>query len=284
MARRGLGRGIDALIPVTADEEKEEILEIDPNEIEPNPYQPRQRFDDEKIRELAASMREHGVIQPLIVRRESAGYQLVAGERRLRAAMEAGLDRIPVVIRAMSDREAMEISLVENLQREDLGVLEEAEAYQRLSEEFGLTQEEVSKRVGKSRSDVANTLRLLRLEPEVKELINQGKMTGGHGRALVGLSRDRQIRLARTVVSKGLSVRSTEEAASDKPAAQRNKKVGPRAVRVREAEEMLTAALGSPVVVKKQGNKGTISISFFGSEDLERLVEAMQRILGNDPI
>jgi len=283
VAKRGLGRGIDALIPVAAGDESEDILELNPAEIRPNPYQPRQIFDDGKIQELAASMKEHGVIQPLIVRREGAGYQLVAGERRLRAALEAGLDKIPVVVRTMSNREAMEISLVENLQREDLGPLEEAEAYQRLSEEFGLTQEDISKRVGKSRSEVANTLRLLRLEPEVKELINQGKMTGGHGRAIVGLARDQQIRLARAIVSKGLSVRGTEEAVSGK-AARKAKKDTVTAIRVKEAEEVLTAALGSPVVVKKQGNRGTISISFFGSEDLERLVEAIHKSASGDSV
>lgn len=275
MARRGLGKGIDALIPAVLDEGSEEILEIDPEDIRPNPYQPRQIFDDEKIRELAASMVEHGVIQPLIVRREGGGYQLVAGERRLRAALEAGLDKIPVVVRSMSDREAMEISLVENLQREDLGALEEAEAYKRLSQEFGLTQEDISQRVGKSRSEVANTLRLLRLEPEVKKLINEGKITGGHGRALVGIPRERQIRLAETIVDKGLSVRSIEEVVSSSPVKKTRKPTTPSTTRVREAEEILTAALGSPVMVKRQGSKGTIAISFFGPEDLERLVEAI---------
>lgn len=275
MARRGLGKGIDALIPAVLDEGSEEILEIDPEDIRPNPYQPRQIFDDEKIRELAASMVEHGVIQPLIVRREGGGYQLVAGERRLRAALEAGLDKIPVVVRSMSDREAMEISLVENLQREDLGALEEAEAYKRLSQEFGLTQEDISQRVGKSRSEVANTLRLLRLEPEVKKLINEGKITGGHGRALVGIPRERQIRLAETIVDKGLSVRSIEEVVSSSPVKKTKKRTTPSTTRVREAEELLTAALGSPVMVKRQGSKGTIAISFFGPEDLERLVEAI---------
>jgi len=280
VARRGLGRGIDALIPAVLDEGGEEILEADPKDIKPNPYQPRQIFDDEKIQELAASMMEHGVIQPLIVRREGAVYQLVAGERRLRAALQAGLDKIPVVVRSLSDREAMEISLVENLQREDLGPLEEAEAYKRLSEEFGLTQEDISQRVGKSRSDVANTLRLLRLEPEVKQLINQGRISGGHGRALVGLGREQQLRLANTIVERGLSVRSTEDAVSSRPGKKGRQKKATEAARVGEAEEILAAALGSPVIVKRQGAKGTISITFFGPEDLERLVEAISGAAG----
>ena len=274
MAKRGLGKGIDALIPGAAIGDNEEIIEVLPQEIEANPYQPRQIFDDEKIQDLAASMKEHGVIQPLIVRRLGSRYQLVAGERRLRAAMMAGLEKVPVVVRDMTDREAMEISLVENLQREDLGPIEEAEAYQRLSDEFGLTQEQIAKRVGKSRPDVTNTLRLLKLEDEVKELINQGKISGSHGRALVGLEREEQLRLARRIVTKGLSVRSVEEAVSAKER-KRDKKVQ-SAIRLKEAEEVLSSLLGSPVVVKKQGEKGSITISFYGMEDLERVVELIQ--------
>lgn len=274
MAKRGLGKGIDALIPGAAIGDNEEIIEVLPQEIEANPYQPRQIFDDEKIQDLAASMKEHGVIQPLIVRRLGSRYQLVAGERRLKAAMMAGLEKVPVVVRDMTDREAMEISLVENLQREDLGPIEEAEAYQRLSDEFGLTQEQIAKRVGKSRPDVTNTLRLLKLEDEVKELINQGKISGSHGRALVGLEREEQLRLARRIVTKGLSVRSVEEAVSAK--GRKRDKKAQSAIRLKEAEEVLSSLLGSPVVVKKQGEKGSITISFYGMEDLERVVELIQ--------
>jgi len=274
VAKRGLGKGIDALIPGAAIGDNEEILEVLPQEIEANPYQPRQIFDDEKIQDLAASMKEHGVIQPLIVRRLGSRYQLVAGERRLRAAMMAGLEKVPVVVRDMTDREAMEISLVENLQREDLGPIEEAEAYQRLSDEFGLTQEQIAKRVGKSRPDVTNTLRLLKLEDEVKELINQGKISGSHGRALIGLEREEQLRLAKRIVTKGLSVRSVEEAVSAK--GRKGDKKVQSAIRLKEAEEVLSSLLGSPVVVKKQGEKGSITISFYGMEDLERVVELIQ--------
>lgn len=273
MARRGLGRGIDSLIPAVLPEEGEEIVHVSPGDIRPNPYQPRQIFDEAAIEELAASMKEHGVIQPLIVRRDGPGYQLVAGERRLRAAIKAGLDKIPVVVKSLSDREAMELSLVENLQREDLGPIEEAEAYKRLSEEFGLTQEQIAQRVGKSRSDVANTMRLLRLEPEIKQLINEGKISGGHGRALVGLPREQQLVVAKTIVDKGLSVRETEEAVASKAAKRKPRQKQTSSSRVKEAEEILSAALGSPVVVKRQGTKGTISISFFGREDLERLID-----------
>lgn len=277
MAKKGLGRGIEALIPVSAESQDTPIVELDPTEIKPDPLQPRQIFDDRKIRELADSLKEHGVIQPLIVRRVGQTYRLVAGERRLRAALEAGIERVPVVVRTMDDREAMEVSLVENLQREELGPLEQAAAFQRLMDEFNMTQEEVAARVGKSRPEVANTVRLLKLEPEVKKLITEGKLTGGHGRALVGLNRERQIKSAKTVIAKGLSVRKTEELVAGQ-ARQQAKKTGllPPSRR-RDAEEILAQALGTPVQVKVQGPRGSITISFFGEEDLERIVDVIQR-------
>jgi len=276
LAKRGLGKGIEALIPPTLDAKGEDVLEVDPKEIQPNPYQPRKTFNDEKIEELAASMLEHGVIQPLIVRRVEGGYQLVAGERRLRAALKAGIAKVPAVVRAMGDREAMEISLVENLQREDLGPLEEAEAYQRLVEEFGLTQEELAKRVGKSRSEVANTMRLTKLEPEVKDLLAQGRLSAGHGRALLSLEGREQVKLARAIINRGLTVRKVEEVVSGKQKTKGSRDDTP-GVRVKEAEELLGRVLGSPVAVRMHGSRGTISITFFGQEDLERLVEVIQK-------
>ncbi|MGE5579755.1 MAG: ParB/RepB/Spo0J family partition protein [Bacillota bacterium] len=277
MAKRGLGRGIDALIPGEDNPSGSPVIELSPSVIEADPLQPRQMFDDAKIEELASSLREHGVIQPLIVRKMGNMYRLVAGERRLRAAMKAGIKAVPAVVREMDDREAVEVSLVENLQREELGPLEQAGAFQRLADEFGLTQEEIAARVGKSRPEVTNTLRLLKLEPEVKRLLNEGKLTGGHGRALVSLDREKQVRLAKIAVSRGLSVRKTEElVATEAKKAQPKDTLG-RQVRRRDAEEMLSAALGSPVQVKVQGPRGTITVAFFGEEDLERLVEIIQR-------
>ena len=277
MAKKGLGRGIEALIPEGELAGGSPVVEIDPASIETDPMQPRQVFEDSKIQELADSLREHGVIQPLIVRRIGDTYRLVAGERRLRAALRAGIGKVPAVIRNLDDREAVEVSLVENLQREDLGPLEQAAAFQRLAEEFRLTQEEIAARVGKSRPEVANTMRLLKLEPEVKELLALGKITGGHGRALVGLDRERQIKLARTAAQRGLSVRRLEElvALESKKKARKGSTTG--VVRRKDAEEILRAALGSPVQVKVQGPRGTISITFFGEEDLERLVEIIQK-------
>lgn len=277
MAKRGLGRGIEALIPPDETTPGSPIVELELEEIEPDPLQPRQVFDESKIEELASSLKEHGVIQPLIVRRKGDRYRLVAGERRLRAAARAGIEKIPAVVRNMDDREAVEVSLVENLQREELGPLEQASAFQRLAEEFRLTQEEIATRVGKSRPEVANTIRLLKLEPEVKDLVVQGKITGGHGRALLSLDRERQIKLARIAALRGLSVRRTEEMVAAATKARRPKDSLNRPVRRREAEEILSEALGSPVQVKVQGSRGSISIAFFGEEDLERLVEVIQR-------
>ncbi|HHY45578.1 MAG TPA: ParB/RepB/Spo0J family partition protein [Firmicutes bacterium] len=277
MSKKGLGRGIEALIPADPQSLDTPIVELDPTEIKPDPLQPRQVFDEAKIDELAASLKEHGVIQPLIVRRVGGTYRLVAGERRLRAALKAGIDKVPVVLREMDDREAMEVSLVENLQREELGPLEQADAFQRLIDEFGLTQEEVAARVGKSRPEVANTVRLLKLEPEVKKLIADGKLTGGHGRALVGLSRAEQIKAANSVVAKGLSVRKTEELVAGLSKGKKVKTSPPVPVRRRDAEEILSAAIGNQVQVKVHGEKGTITIPFFSEEDLERIVEMIEK-------
>jgi len=255
------------------------VTELEPSSIEPDPLQPRQRFDEETLAELAASLTEHGVIQPLIVRKIGQTYRLVAGERRLRAATLAGMRTVPVVVRTMGDREAMEVSLVENLQREELGPLEQASAFQRLMSEFEMTQEDVASRVGKSRSEVANSVRLLRLEPEVQALIADGKITGGHGRALVGLERDEQMKAAESIVSKGLSVRKTEEMVTRRnkaPSSRRRTAVSRR----RDAEGLVSGALGTPVQVTVQGQKGTISISFFGEEDLERIVETIIKGVG----
>jgi ParB family chromosome partitioning protein len=277
VSKKGLGRGIEALIPADLRSQETPIVELDPTEIKPDPLQPRQVFDEAKIDELAASLKEHGVIQPLIVRRVGSTYRLVAGERRLRAALKAGIDKVPVVLRDMDDRKAMEVSLVENLQREELGPLEQADAFQRLIDEFGLTQEEVAARVGKSRPEVANTVRLLKLEPEVKQLIADGKLTGGHGRALVGLSRAEQIKAANSVVAKGLSVRKTEELVAGLSKGKKARSNPPVPVRRRDAEDILSQALGTPVQVRVQGARGTINIAFFGEEDLERIVELIEK-------
>ena len=209
---RGLGRGLGALIPELEVAESEGRLEIPIGQIRANPFQPRREFDPIKLGELAESIREHGVLQPVLLRRMEGGYELVAGERRMRAAEMAGLAKIPAVIGDFADSAMMEIALVENLQREDLNPIEEAEAYRRLLDEFGLTQEEVAQKVGKSRPAIANTLRLLNLPAPVREDLSAGRTTVGHARAILGLkSEGEQLDAWKDVVSSVMSVRETEE-------------------------------------------------------------------------
>src|SRR5512141_849365 len=216
MQKQALGKGLGALIPdLSALDDKERkalgITEIDLDKIIPNEYQPRKLFDDEKLKELAASLREQGVIQPVIVHKAGSGYELIAGERRWRAARLAGLKTIPALVKEATKRELMEMALIENIQREDLNALEAAEAYKRLQDEFKLTQEDLAQRVGKERSTVTNSLRVLGLPKEVKQRIATGALSMGHAKALLSLERVRdQIQTAATIVSKGLSVREAE--------------------------------------------------------------------------
>src|SRR3990170_1546410 len=206
----GLGRGLGALIPQRGGG-KASAVEILISRISPNPYQPRKRFNPEDLASLRASIAAHGVLQPILVSETATGYQLVAGERRLRAAQAAGLDRIPAVIRQMVDRDTLELALVENLQRADLDAIETADAYRQLINRFGFSQDDVATRVGKARSTVANTLRLLELAPEVQSAVADGRLTEGHGRALGGLPAELQSRVLDSVIGQELSVRQTEE-------------------------------------------------------------------------
>ncbi|MGH7370875.1 MAG: ParB/RepB/Spo0J family partition protein, partial [Candidatus Methylomirabilales bacterium] len=208
MGRQALGRGLEALIPLAKGESG--IVEIPLIEIRPSPFQPRKRFDDKKLDELAASVRAQGILSPVIVRQILGGYELVAGERRLRAAERAGLERIPAVVREMSNAEMLEVALIENVQREDLNPVEEAEVYRRLIEEFGLTQEEMAGRIGKDRASIANALRLLKLPHPLREDLIEGTMSAGHGRALLGLEGRDQLKAREAVIRRGLSVRATE--------------------------------------------------------------------------
>jgi ParB family chromosome partitioning protein len=205
----GLGRGLASLIPQRA--QPNGVTEIPLARIEPNPRQPRQRFDADQLEALAASIREHGVLQPILVTETLDGYQLVAGERRFRAARLAGLERIPAVIRQLADRAQLEVALVENLQRADLGPMEEAAAYRSLVEEFGLTHEEIARRVGRAKSTITNTLRLLELDPRVQAALVDGRLSEGHARALAGLPVEQQGRVSGTVIDQELSVRQAEE-------------------------------------------------------------------------
>lgn len=259
----------------------EGIVEIGVEEISPNPYQPRQDFGAEGLAELAASIREHGVVQPVIVRRRGVGYELVAGERRWRAARLAGLRSIPAVVRELSDGEAAMIALIENVQREDLNPLEEAQAYRCLMEEFGLTQEEVARRVGKSRPAVANALRLLGLDEAVRGWVAEGKLSAGHARAVACLESPlAQREVARRAVEGGLSVRQTEALARrwGKEKGRRRRETGAAGETpwVQRMAEELGRRLGARVRVRWAGRgPGRLEIEFAGREELERLWEVM---------
>jgi len=275
--KRGLGRGLSALIP-GAEGDGSAAREIPLAELESNPLQPRRNFEPAALEELAATIRTHGVLTPVVVRRAAHGYQIVAGERRVRAARLAGLTRIPAVVKEASNAQALEMALVENLQREDLNPVEAAEAYRRLIEEFGLTQEEVAGRLGRDRSSVANALRLLRLPRKLREDLAAGTLSEGHARALLGLEKAAdQLKARDLVVKRGLTVRATE-------ALVRRLRRGANGPGGRPAsgdpnlqalEDQLRVALGTKVRIMRNGKGGTLEISFFSDEDLTRLVELM---------
>lgn len=273
MGRQALGRGLEALIPLAKEEPG--ILEVPLTEIRPSPFQPRKRFDDKKLDELAASIRAQGVLSPVIVRQVLGGYELVAGERRLRGAERAGLERIPAVVREMSNAEMLEVALIENVQREDLNPIEEADVYRRLIEEFGLTQEAMATRVGKDRASIANALRLLKLPHPVREDLIEGTLSAGHGRALLGLeARDLQLKARDAIIRRGLSVRATEllvKRLKALPAAQ-DRGIRRKAPALAQAEEQLRRALATKVRIIRRGRRGRIEVEFYSDEDLDRLI------------
>ena len=289
MARRsGLGRGLASLIPpATADTEDEEVVlrDLALVAIEPNPGQPRRQFDEESLSELTASIRELGVLQPILVREvASSRYQLIAGERRWRAAKRAGLATIPAIVRSADDKGLVEQALVENLQREDLTALEEAAAFQQLIEDFGLTHDDVATRVGKSRSTVTNTVRLLQLPAAIQRFVAEGKLTAGHARALLG-SPDRafQEQLARQAVAEHWTVREMEDAVRDGPVASGAvgvDRVSPTMPTLRppgllELESLLAEYLNTRVSITMRGAKGRVAVEFATLEDLERIYRLM---------
>jgi ParB family chromosome partitioning protein len=273
----GLGRGLAALIPQRAPQGPGTI-EIPLDRIRENPRQPRLRMADDALETLAASIREHGVIQPILVTETIDGYQLVAGERRVRASRIAGLERIPAVVRQLGDREQLELALVENLQREDLDPLETADAYRQLIEDFGFSQDAVAAKVGRARSTVANTLRLLDLAPGVQAAVADGRLTEGHGRALGGLPTDLQDRVIDSVVGQELSVRQTEELVRrlreprPEPANGATRRRDPDLERV---EEELRHALGTKVSLARSRRGGRIVIEYYSDEELGRLYERL---------
>ncbi len=269
---RGLGRGLGALIPATAGG----IDEIDVDLIVPNPHQPRTTFDEETLDELVESMKEHGVLQPLLVSTSNAEgvYQLIAGERRLRAAKLAGLSRVPVIVKEAATRELLELALVENLQREDLNALEEAAAYQRLAGEFGITQDEIAQRVGRSRTAVANTMRLLALSDEIKQSLAAGAITEGHGRALLAIEIEAERRQVwQQVIERGLTVRQTEQLARRSPNPASKPATNGVDPEIDQIESRIRDALGTKVELRRQKNgRGRLVLHFFSDDELNGLL------------
>ena len=281
-AKKGLGTGLDVLFGDSSREEEKPqgVLELPIAKVEPRDNQPRTVFDEEALSELAESIREYGVIQPVTVRMLDSGYyQLIAGERRWRAARLAGLTEIPARVIEADDKLTTELALVENLQREDLNPVEEAQGYRTLMEEYGLTQDEAAQRVGKSRPAVANALRLLSLAPEVLQFVEQGLLSAGHARALVTVKPEElQIDAARQVMKSGLSVRRTEELAKRLMRAPKPEAGDDGAIRVDYAAEVtrrLERALGRRVLLSENGKKGRIVLEYYGADDRERLIEAL---------
>ena len=269
---RGLGRGLGALIPATAGG----IDEIDVDLIVPNPHQPRTTFDEEALDGLVESMQEHGVLQPLLVSSSNAEgvYQLIAGERRLRAARRAGLTRVPVIVKEAANRELLELALVENLQREDLNPIEEAIAYQRLGGEFGITQEEIAKRVGRSRTAVANTMRLLALSDEIKQSLASGTISEGHGRALLSIEDEAARRAAwQQVIDQGLTVRQTEQLPRRRPNGSAKLATNGVDPETDQIEARIRDALGTKVQLRRQKNgHGRLVLHFFSDDELHGLL------------
>lgn len=273
---RGLGRGLGALIPVMTGEQQRDVPI---SEIRRNPMQPRGRFEASDLATLAASIADHGVLQPVLVTPVPGGYQLVAGERRVRAAGMAGLERIPVVIRTVSQQEQLGLALIENLQRADLNAMEEARAFQRLADEFGLTQDEIAARVGRSRPAIANTLRLLGASGAVQDAIEEGTISEGHGRAIAGITdHQSQGSLLRLVVERALSVRQTEEMARERGQKPRRSQTAPSTQRSEEFDRIergLSTALGTKVMLAPGRRGGRIVIEYYDTDDLTRLYERL---------
>ena len=282
MAKKGLGSGLDALFGSDADlKEDAGLLNLPISKVEPAADQPRERFDPEALEDLAESIRQHGVLQPIAVRALGGGYyQIIAGERRWRAAREAGLDTIPVRVMEADDRSARVLALVENLQRQDLNPVEQAKGLNSLMKDFGLTQEAAAEQVGFSRPAVANALRLLSLPEPVLAMLEEGSLTSGHARALLALGDEESIcRTAELVVKEELSVRQTEELIKRRKAAPKKKKESPRSIYVRDLEERLGSHWNRKVRITEGKRRGKLEIEYYGNEDLDRLLAAMNASL-----
>ncbi len=293
LGKGGLGKGLDALFPSNVDintlggdvshETSEKIIEMKINDIEPNVNQPRKNFDDEKIDDLAASIAEHGVLQPIIVAKKDDYYQIIAGERRWRASKKAGLKTIPAIVRDYDEKKIREIALIENIQRQDLNAIETAKAIKELMEEHALTQEELAKTLGKSRSAIANTLRILNLDERVQEMVQEGKLTEGHARTLASIeSPQKQYKLAMDIINLDLSVRDAEELTKEEKAATKKKSPKKETSKLeiiyKDIENRLKKALETKVSFRPMTkSRGKIIIEYYTSEELERILEILEK-------
>ncbi|MBP1949455.1 ParB/RepB/Spo0J family partition protein [Virgibacillus litoralis] len=275
---RGLGKGINAFFPDVEEKDDDVIQEVPINECRPNPYQPRKTFHADAIEELKDSILEYGIIQPLIVRKSIKGYEVVVGERRFRAAKEAGLENVPAVVKELTDGKMMEVALLENLQREDLTPIEEAHAYQNLMNELEITQDELSRRLGKSRSHIANIVRLLSLPDQVVAYINNGELTMGHGRALLGI-KDKQkvLPFVDKIRKEKMNVRQVEQQILDlnEKNSKKKKEKPKKDIFLQERETILRDRLGTAVTINQGKRKGKIEIEFYSNDDLQRILETL---------
>ncbi|MGB4589705.1 MAG: ParB/RepB/Spo0J family partition protein [Clostridiaceae bacterium] len=270
----GLGRGLDSLIP--EDDENINVLNI--NKIKPNKEQPRKYFDEDKIAMLAESIREHGLIQPIIVQKDKDDYKIIAGERRWRAAKTANLKEVPVIIMDLTDSAVLEISLIENIQRQDLNPIEEANAYRRLIDDFKITQEELARKIGKSRTSITNTIRLTNLDERVQEFLVEEILTEGHGRAILGLeNKNEQFDIAQKAIDNGLNVRETEQLVSNYHKAKPVMKTHKLNPYFKDLEKRLSTTMGTKVMLKpKAKNKGKIEIEYYSADELERILDYLK--------
>lgn len=275
MERKALGKGIGALIPTKESEGQDKIVYVQTAEIKPNPFQPREDFNNQNIEELAQSIKEKGIIQPLLVRRQGNGYELIAGERRLRACLLLNLMEVPVIIKQAQDHDSLELALIENIQRQDLNAIEEARAYQYLIDKFQITQERISEALGKSRATIANILRILKLPQEIQEEIKKGRINFACGRALLEIEdANLQRRLAQEIITKGLSVRELESLIKTRRPKSAKRKIGPadRDPFTAHLEEELQQILSTKVRISRRKKRGHILIEFYSPEDLTRIV------------
>lgn len=275
---KGLGKGINALFANVDAEKEESVQEISLKELRPNPYQPRKVFEPEAIEELKESILEHGILQPIIARKSIKGFEIVVGERRYRAAKEAKLDKVPVVVRELTDKQMMELAVLENLQREDLSPIEEGNAYQLLMDKLDLTQEQLAKRLGKSRPHIANHIRLLSLPVQIQQLIIDNKITMGHGRALLGLRKKEKLQqVVDKIIKESLNVRQLEKLIHEfnENVSRETKKPEKKDVFIKEQETILRERFGTNVSIKQSKKKGKIEFEFFSKEDLDRILDML---------